>query len=360
MPTGLLIRDFEKRYREVRYANQGAFRLSEVEHNAYLNRLTIEVTDFNAYRSISYKTLPDNTHWGYCTAFKGTSVVSNLPVKFARQRVFEHINQGIYSYHQSTESLNLSTASSESGINALIQGGVLGEATDALIRLFVEAKDALSGSFSNAAAWLVGSRPLGSSNAGEPAYSYTAFPVASPFPDLWKFKADIPVSFLFRLESWYLVNPAVYILSNPTDTSDETEGEDEYPEPDMGDGSGSSDDFPTSSPNDPENDSRDGGQKPAPPILPGTIYTWSGTVTGMHLAANPPRAEAYSGVVEFQAQGNQFPFTAAGDQSEIINYLGESWSAGVSVKDRFGQTVFVYAPNVGFRRGAHTVSVTTV
>ena len=247
MPTGLLIRDFEKVYREVRYSNQGSIRLSEIEHNAYLNRLTLEITHYDAYRSISYKTLPDNTHWGYLTSFKGSSVTNNLAIKFSKQRVFEHINQGIWDYHQATENLNISNAATQSGVNSLISGGVLGEATDALVRIFVEAKDALGESFSNAAAWLVGYEALGDNDQGEPDSTYTAFPIASPYPDVFKFLSDIPCSFLFRLESWYLVNPTVYITSNPTDTSDETEDENEYPSPDPGDGSGQGAEFPPSS-----------------------------------------------------------------------------------------------------------------
>jgi len=257
MPTGLTIRDFTKEYREVQYSEQGSLRLSEIEHNAYLNRLTLEITHYDAYRSINYKTLPENTHWGYLTSFKGTSVVNNLAVKFVKQRVFEHINQPIWDYHQATESFNLSSAISESGINALIAGGVLGEATDALVRLFVEAKDALEETFNNATSWLIGSRPLGENESGEPDYSYTAFPVVSPFPDVWKFKSDVPVSFKFRLESWYLVNPVVYITTNPTDTSDETEDESEYPEPTAGDGDGGGQEFPPGSAPDPSSDPRD-------------------------------------------------------------------------------------------------------
>lgn len=257
MPTGLTIRDFSKVYREVQYSEQGSIRLSEIEHNAYLNRLTLEITHYDANRSINYKTLPENTHWGYLTAFKGSSVINSLAVKFVKQRVFEHINQPIWDYHQSTESFQLSSAVSESGINALISGGVLGEATDALVRLFVEAKDSLEETFNNATAWLVGSRPLGENPTGEPDYSYTAFPVASPFPDVWKFKSDIPVSFKFRLESWYLVNPVVYITANPTDTSDETEDESEYPSPAPGDGDGGGQEFPASSAPDPSSDPRD-------------------------------------------------------------------------------------------------------
>lgn len=255
--NGLLIRDFEKRYREVRYESEGSIRLTEIEHNAYLNRITLEVTHYDGYRAVNYKTNPDNTHWGYVTSFKGTSVTANLPVKFSKQRIFELINQGIWNYHQHSESLNIATATTQSGVNSLISGGVLGEATEALVKLFVKAKDSLGNSLENAAAWLVGYEPIVSGTGGEPDYSYTAFPIGSPFPDVFKFKSDIPVSFLFRLESWYLVNPAVYIVANPTDSGDETAGEDEYPNPEQSPEGSPGNGFPPSSPPDPNSDPRD-------------------------------------------------------------------------------------------------------
>lgn len=275
MPTGLNIRDFEKRYREVQYSEQGSIRLTEVEHNAYLNRLTIEITHYDAYRSVNYKTLPENTHWGYLTSFKGSSVVTNLGVKFVKQRVFECINHSIWDYHQSTETVSLLAAATESGVNSLISGGVLGDAVGALVRIFVKAKEGLGEAFENAKGWLVGYEELGESDPNEPTYTYTAFPVASPFPDVWKFKADIPCSFKLRLESWYLVNPLVYTVANPTDTSDETEDESEYPTPAAGNGDGGGQEFPASSAPDPNSDARDFAEDVD---LPGT-GTWTFVVS---------------------------------------------------------------------------------
>lgn len=355
--NGPLIRDFFKAYRELRYANEGSLRLSEIEHNAYVNRLTIEVTHYDADRSFSLKTNPDSTHWGYCTSFKGSAVQTNMPVKFAKQRVFEQINQGIWNYHQSTESVRvLSAVVQKFGQLAL---GELASLDDGIgiVGIIVNAVEGLENITADATEWLIEQFVDGDITPNSPAGKYTGYPVSSPFPDVFKFKSDIPASFLFRLESWYLVNPAVYITASPTDTSDETEGEDEYPQPEQGDGDGDSQEFPTSSPNDPNNDPRDGGQKPAAPIEPSTSYTWSGTLSGTLLASSPARPEGYNDPISFTALGNQFPFTAAGDRPTIINILGEEWSGGVSVKDRFGQEVFVYAPGVGFRRGAHTVTV---
>lgn len=357
LANSLIVRDFFKVYRELRYANEGAIRLSEIEHNAYLNRLTLEVTHYDAYRSVNYKSNPDSTHWGYLTSFKGSSVTQNLPIKFVRQRVYEHINQSIWAYHQANETTEIQRLVVEQATNGILQTGLLGDATDYLVRVVLDATDWLGGEFDAAKAWLLGYEYSSSAPSGEFASAYTAYPIASPYPDVFKFKADIPVSFLFRLESWYLVNPAFYILANPTDTSDETEGEDEYPEPQQGDGDGGSQEFPESSPTDPLNDPRDGGAKPSPPIEPGTSYTWAGTLSGILLSAAQQGPLGYSDPISFTAQGNQFPFTAAGDRSEIINFAGESWSGGVTVRDRFGQEVYVYAENVGFRRGEHTVVV---
>ena len=257
MPTGLLIRDFVKVYREVRYSNQGSIRLSEIEHNAYLNRLTLEITHFDSYRSINYKTLPDNTHWGYLTSFKGSSVTNNLAVKFAKQRVFEHINQGIWNYHSAEENVRLTKGFSESAANSILESELLEEAQTKAVDFYLELISNLPEQIEEDLQWILSFTYRGE---GEPPTSnqdYTAFPVASPFPDVFKFLSDIPCSFLFRLESWYLVNPAIYITSNPTDTSDETEDESEYPTPEPGDGSGQGQEFPPAGAPDPGSDPRD-------------------------------------------------------------------------------------------------------
>lgn len=270
MATGLLVRDFTKVYRELRYENEGSIRLSEIEHNAYLNRLTLEVTHVDAYRSVNFKTNPDNTHWGFLTSFKGTAVTQNLPVKFAKQRVFEHINQGIWNYHESTENIRLTKSFGESVASSILQSDLLEEAQQTVVDFYLNLIGNLPNQIEEDLQWILSFTYRGEPPATPGNQAYTGFPVCSPFPDLFKFKSDIPVSFLFRLESWYLVNPAVYITSNPTDTSDETEGEDEYPEPENGSGDGSGAGFPT--PNQPpaDSDPRDFGDSEF-----GTIGTWS-------------------------------------------------------------------------------------
>jgi len=357
MATGLLVRDFVKVYRELRYANEGAIRLSEVEHNAYLNRLTLEITHYDAYRSINYKTNPENTHWGYATSFKGSSVISNIPIKFTRQRVFNEINQGIWNYHQATEDVDLNRNVTQMAANAIAVVGAFPEAGPKVIKLLIRASNFIVTQGQNRLSWIL-ENVFQVPQSNDPEVSeYTAYPIASPFPDVWKFKSDIPVSFLFRLESWYLVNPAVYIVNNPTDTSDETEGEDEYPEPLAGNGDGNAQEFPTSSPNNPANDPRDGGQKPAPPLQSGTSYSWSGSVSGTALGSSG-QPVSYSETTGFTALGNQFPFTAEAGPNTIITVGGVAYKNGYIVKDRFGQTVHTVANGVGWSPGALTISVT--
>lgn len=257
MATGLNIRDFTKKYREVQYTEQGSIRLSEVEHNAYLNRLTLEITHFDASRSINYKTLPENTHWGYVTSFKGSSVVSNLGVKFVKQRIFEHINSSIWDYHNAQENIwLLSSIVQKYGQLAL---GELSSLDDGIgiPGLIVTAIEGLENVTGPAVEWLIEQFVGGDITPNNPAQAYSAYPIASPFPDVWKFKSDIPCSFTFRLESWYLVNPIVYVVSNPTDTSDETEDESEYPSPAAGNGDGGGQEFPPSGAPDPMSDPRD-------------------------------------------------------------------------------------------------------
>lgn len=272
MATGLNIRDFTKVYRESQYTNQGSLVLSEIEHNAYLNKLTIEITDYDANRSTNFKSLPESTHWGYLTTFKGSSVVDKIPVKFAKQRVYELINFGIWNYHQSTENLILNQAMIQAGSNGVIESSSGDGALGTLIKLFIEAKDFVGGEINNASNWLIGKQLFGESGEVPVEENYTAFPVASPYPDVFKFLSDIPLSFKFRLESWYLVNPSVYIASNPTDTSDETEGEDQYPVPNPGDGDGDGSEFPPASAPANGADPRDYGEDED---LPGTgVWTF--------------------------------------------------------------------------------------
>lgn len=359
MANGLNVRDFFKQYREVRYANEGSIRLGEIEHNAYLNRLTLEVTHYDAYRSISYKTNPENTHWGYLTAFKGTAVVQNQPVKFVKQRVYEHINQGMWNFHQSSELMELLssfTVRAASGVvNELLDQGGPFPGFEKVLDLVETIEDAETPFLKHVVNMAVAD-PEGIPSLTE---GYTAYPIASPFPDVWKFKGDIPCSFLFRLESWFLVNPLVYIVNSPTDTTDETDGEDEYPQPEQGDGDGDSQEFPDSSPADPNSDPRDGGAKPEPELDPTVGYTWTARVTGTLLGGDAQPGPLVVDVT-FTSLGSGFPFTAEAAQSTIIVFQGESWAAGFVVKDRFGQVMGTFSQNVGVRRGPLTINARVV
>lgn len=257
MATGLGIRGFFKEYRELRYSDSGSIRLTEVEHNAYVNRLTVEITNFDAPRAINFKTLPENTHWGYLTSFKGSSVLENTPVKFVKQRVFDLTNSAIWQYHQHKENADVTTGAIQTyGNLALGELSSLGDGVG-IVGILINAVEGLEDITAPVFAWLYEQVTGGESLDDAPTKAYTAYPIASPFPDVFKFKSDIPLSFLFRLESWYLVNPAVYITSNPTDSGDATEGEDEYPTPLSGDGDGDGSEFPFPDAPDPDSDPRD-------------------------------------------------------------------------------------------------------
>jgi len=355
MATGLGVRDFFKEYREERYSNSGAIRLTEIEHNAYVNRLTVEITHFDAPRAINYKTLPENTHWGYLTGFKGSSVITNTPVKFVKQRVFDLTNNAIWQYHQHKECVDVITGAVQSyGNLALGELSDLGDGVG-VVGIFINAIEGLEDLTAPAFSWLYEQVTGNESPEDVPTKAYTPYPIASPFPDVFKFKSDIPVSFLFRLESWYLVNPLVYIVANPTDTGDETAGENEYPEPQPGDGDGDSQEFPQSSPNDPRNDERDGGQRPAPELIEGVVYTWDAVVTGIALSAGG-QIITFTEAVEFQSVVNGQPFTGTTTGNRLLTFAGEGWFGGVNILNRFGQVITTVLPGTGFR--ANSVSIT--
>lgn len=269
MATGLLIRDFEKAYRELRYKNSGSLLFTEIEKNAYRLSLTLEVTHIDGQRYENLKTMPENSHYGYVTLFRGSTVTASIPIKYTKFRVFDIINNGIWQYHQHTENRLIESAEKASLIRKILPDGfvssVIDDAFDWLGTQIVWAYDFLAGKWE--ATFGDGDVSEVDPSTGSGSGSrYRAFPVASPFPDIAKFKGDLPVSFLWRLEAWYLVNPAVYILDNPSDTGDETEGEDEYPEPEGGDGDGDGAEFPGSDPIDPNADPRDfnGGDSSIP------------------------------------------------------------------------------------------------
>ena len=260
MATGALIRDFVKDSRELRYSNSGSIGLSEIEHNAYRASLTLEITHVDAPRYGSRKTLPDNTHYGYATLFRGSTVTDTFAIKYPKFRIFDIRNQGIWNYHQSIESVLLGGEQTRGILELVVDGFVPGVFSDAASWL---SDSALSWAYDAVSdAWRLIFGGSAGSGGGVPGGSgvpggYRAFPIATPFPDIAKFKADIPCSFLWRLELWYLVNPAVYIADNPTDTGDVTDGEDEYPNPEQGDGDGDGDEFPAPDEPDPDRDSRD-------------------------------------------------------------------------------------------------------
>lgn len=260
MSTGLLIRNFHKQDRELRYSDSGSIRFSEIEHNAYRLSLTLEITHIDAPRYGNKKTLPDNTHYGYVTIFKGSTVADMVSIKYPKFRVFDIINQGIWNHHQHTESLQTETLVSSQSTEAAARGILerIGGVADTTVCVVWRFLDFLGEDFVDKFVYNVfGCNDPDLPENGRELEQYRAFPVASPFPTVIKFKSDVPVSFLWRLEAWYLKNPLVYIVDNPTDTSDITDGEDEYPEPESGDGDGDGSEFPPSDMPDSDSDPRD-------------------------------------------------------------------------------------------------------
>lgn len=357
--TGLLIRDFSKQYRELRYSDSGSIEFSEIEHNAYRLSLTLEITHLDGVRYSNLKTLPENTHYGYCTLFRGSTVTENIPIKFPKFRIFDIINQGIWNYHQATEnvqvidslmggyglyyhSAHLALAESESPVGSLVRGVgrlAIPDGQGEGERLYWESQvEELTEEFD-----------------GDDGYR--AYPIATPFPDLAKFKGDLRCSFLWRLEAWYLVNPLVYVLDNPTDTGDDTEDESEYPEPDEGDGDGDGDSFPPSSPIPASRDPRDftGGNE-----LQRLNYrlVLSGRAVGAQgtLVSYGPNDLGL-----FALFPSQLPLSADASDSITPNRPGGvNTYFGVVVKDRLGATITVFASGVSFTKGDQNLTVTLV
>lgn len=327
MATGLLIRDFFKEYRDLRYSNSGSIGFSEIEKNAYRLALTLEVTHIDAPQYINVKTLPPNSHFGYVTLFRGSTVVDSISIKFSKFRVFDIVNHGIWAYHELTESKQLQ--SSEVAESVAYGTDVVGLVFDWVLD-----------SVTNAWEFAFGG------NEGGSGQSYRAYPVASPFPDVAKFRADIPCSFLWRLEAWYLVNPIIYITDNPTDTGDETEGEDEYPMPEPGDGNGDGEEFPDSDPIEPGRDPRDFPPPPPPTppnedfgdTLPCSSYLWeldygwtsaSGVVEKR--SASGAILGRVSGIFLTGPTGGEFAVNAQSDPAEAVGSLGPCGSVEVRV-----------------------------
>lgn len=266
MATGLLIRDFNKQERELRYENSGSILLSGIEKNAYRLALTLEITHISGVRYSNLKTLPENTHFGYVTLFRGSTVTDLVPIKFPKFRIFDIRNDAIWHYHQQTELNHLmSVLVAETGLAyhsahlAITEGSGFGTVRKNIVN-WARGTTTPEGAQEYYEAQIVDL----AEDESDPELTYRAYPIASPFPDIVKFKSDLPASFLFRLEAWYLVNPVVYIADNPTDDGDETEGENQYPEPQQNE---DEDDFPAPSPIPSEADSRDfdDGNIPPPP-----------------------------------------------------------------------------------------------
>lgn len=328
MATGLLIRDFFKQYREARYSGRGSLTVSGIEHNAYRLSLTLEITHLDSPRYGNLKTLPENTHYGYVTLFRGSTVTETIPVKYPKVRIFDIINQGIWNYHQQTESLQLGAGVSVSSSNAASSGilGKLGDLVSGTVCFLVGLETASSGGGPGSdfvLDFFDCSEP--DSESRDITKKYRGFPVATPFPDIAKFKGDVPMSFLWRLEQWYLVNPAVYITDNPTDASDETDGEDEYPIPEQGDGDGDGDEFPQSDEPDPSSDPRDFSSGD---IL-GRVGLWRTAIRFFNPGSNPACDAVPNGTISLNGYANEVPSFVPDGTTNPTGGVPGSWQTSI-------------------------------
>lgn len=243
------IRKFYKTVRAVAFDTQGSIRLTSIEQAAYRSALTIEILGYRGQRYVGYKSLPEDTHWGYCTLFDGASVREKVAVKFSRQRLFEVVNTDVWLYYQHTELVNLL------GVVMAKVGERTAElsSSESLPELFGRVTWQIVTEIGETALEILGYSgdvTPGALEPGEAEVQYKAFPIAPKMPSLVKFLGDLPCDFRFTLESWYLKNPVILITDNPIDTGDETDGENEYPQPQAGDVTGESEP-------DPNSDSRD-------------------------------------------------------------------------------------------------------
>lgn len=272
------VRDFFKSTRELRFTDSGSIRLSGIEHNAYEIRLTVEITHVAGVNYENRKYLPPQGHYGYLTTLKGSSVSDSLPVSFPKERVYSQVFQGIWDWHNTVENRSVSDNLLSLMLYRYIAAEIYEDAPFFLRMLWQlpfneeEQENYLEVQLEE----IFGEDlPVIEGEIVDNDNGYRPYPVTSPYPDIFKFKADRPTSFLFRLECFYLVNPAFYITTSPVDTSDETEGEDEYPIPEITP-AGEPPDFPGPNGADPSSDPRDfgvGSGSPPPGTQMRVLYT---------------------------------------------------------------------------------------
>lgn len=283
------------------FDDEGSIRLSSIEQEAYRSIVTLEVNDVQGFRYKNFKHVPPSSFFGYCTIFEGSSVTKTVPVNYYRQRISDTRNLALWNRYAFEEVAQLVIGSSEATANAVIQE--LSEATPDLLEFVIQLFDPTSAAGEAFYGWLLS---LVSDPSTVPdAQEYLPPPVDTPHPTVLKFQSDLPARFSFLLDSWYLVNPASFIVGGVVDSSESTDGGNEYFDggsPDGGSyGDGNEDDL------DPGSDPRDNGN-------PNGVW-FPGAQIAAILGAKPVRS------CEIQDE-ETFTLTIPNSQSDLNNVEG--------------------------------------
>jgi len=244
-------REFFKESRLLRFDDSGSIRLSEIEQNAYRNVITFEAVDVVGFRYYNYKFNPAQSFYGNCTVFEGATASRTIPLHFIRQRLTDTRNEMLWHRYTTTEVVQFLESYSELTASESSSGGA--------VEYLKEYVETLSDPIASAWEWVI-SKVIGD-GSGQTDDEYIPLPVDTPHPTVVKIKCDVPCRFLLHLDSWYLVNPVVYIVGSAVDSDEPQDDGSEFPDgggtdnPDggaFGDGN--------ESPLDPGSDARDKGE----------------------------------------------------------------------------------------------------
>lgn len=344
-------REFFKQSRRENFDDSGSIRLTEVEQNAYRNVITFEAVDLAAPRYFNFKTLPENTHYGYATYFEGDSVTKVEPIKFPLYRLSDSRNEMLWHFYQTQEVVNLIQGFNEAIANAVVEQ--LKDTAPNLIRFLIELTEPTTGPADRIWEWVISL--VSDDTQPPPAEPFIPLPIDTPHPTVIKFKADVPMRFSLRLDSWFLANPVVYIVGSVVDTDEPTEDEGEYPDrdgtgnPDGGTyGDGSESPLPLDS--DPR-DTPEGSFEFEPGVAYSTEYRVSGTVLG-----NQGDDEPYTNVLTI-AQILPSGATVDASDSFLVNENGKTYYSGLVIRNSVGLDQTRIFVGVGFPKGGHTLTI---
>lgn len=205
----LLVTPFEEDNKQ--YREQGSYRFSEEQRNAYILIFTIQVLSFVNEPYASFKTLPQNGFWGKATIFYGAEVIRTVPMEYAKQR-FIHVI-------------------ARDNLNAALIGASLATVQSGLIAVAIVA----GGS--------IGAQPLN-------------LPDVSGFPEtVIKFRG-LPLA-QYQFTCYWQPQQSGFAEFIEPFAEDPTDGDDEYPEPRRNSADDPYANNAPSSPFDPDSDPRD-------------------------------------------------------------------------------------------------------